>query len=38
MAHIFFTYLTTMIDRNVNKMEVTAIDFMDILHKPVPVR
>jgi biopolymer transport protein ExbB len=38
MAHIFFTYLMTMIDRNVNKMEVTAIDFMDILHKPVPVR
>ena len=38
MAHMFFTYLNTMIDRNVNKMEVTAIDFMDILHKPIPVR
>ena len=38
MAHILFTYLNTMIDRNVNKMEVTAIDFMDILHKPIPVR
>ncbi|MBC7922563.1 MAG: MotA/TolQ/ExbB proton channel family protein [Ferruginibacter sp.] len=37
-AHILFTYLNTMIDRNVNKMEVTAIDFMDILHKPIPVR
>ena len=32
VAHIFFTYLNTMIDRNVNRMEVTAIDFMDILH------
>lgn len=38
MAHILFTYLNTMIDRNVNKMEVTAIDFIDILHKPVAVR
>jgi len=23
-----------MIDRAVNKMEITAIDFLDILHKP----
>jgi biopolymer transport protein ExbB len=38
MAHIFFTYLNTMIERNINKMEVTAIEFMDILHKPVAVR
>ena len=38
MAHILFTYLNTLIDRSVNKMEVTAIDFMDILHKPIPVR
>ncbi|MES2730599.1 MAG: MotA/TolQ/ExbB proton channel family protein [Bacteroidota bacterium] len=35
IAHMLFTYLTTMIDRNVNRMEVTAIDFMDILHKPI---
>ncbi len=35
IAHVFYTILMTMIDRNVNKMEVTAIDFMDILYKPV---
>jgi biopolymer transport protein ExbB len=35
IAHIFYTILMAMIDRNVNKMEVTAIDFMDILYKPV---
>ena len=34
-AHALYTYLNTMIDRVVNKMEVTAIDFMDILYKPV---
>jgi biopolymer transport protein ExbB len=35
LAHAFHTYLNTMIDRVINKMEVTAIDFMDILYKPV---
>ncbi len=35
IAHVFYTILMAMIDRNVNKMEVTAIDFMDILYKPV---
>lgn len=34
IAYFFYTILTTMIDRAVNKMEVTAIDFLDILHKP----
>lgn len=34
IAYFFYTILTTMIDRTVNKMEVTAIDFLDILHKP----
>lgn len=35
LAHMLFTYLTGMIDRVTHKMEVTAIDFLDILHKPV---
>ncbi|MES2516787.1 MAG: MotA/TolQ/ExbB proton channel family protein, partial [Bacteroidota bacterium] len=34
IAYFFYTILTTMIDRTVNKMEITAIDFLDILHKP----
>ncbi len=34
IAYMFYTLLVTMIDRTVNKMEVTAIDFVDILHKP----
>ena len=34
IAYFFYTILTTMIDRAVNKMEITAIDFLDILHKP----
>jgi biopolymer transport protein ExbB len=34
LAKVFHTILMEMIDRNVNKMEVTAIDFMDILYKP----
>jgi biopolymer transport protein ExbB len=34
LAHIFYTILMSMIDRSINKMEVTAIDFMDILYKP----
>ncbi|MDJ1473582.1 MotA/TolQ/ExbB proton channel family protein [Cytophagaceae bacterium DM2B3-1] len=38
LAHMLHTYLNNMIDRNVNKMEVTAIDFMDILYKPVQVK
>jgi biopolymer transport protein ExbB len=35
VAYIFYTYLNTRIERVVNKMEVTAIEFMDILYKPV---
>ena len=34
IAYFFYTILTTMIDRAVNRMEITAIDFLDILHKP----
>lgn len=33
-AYFLYTILTTMIDRAVNRMEITAIDFLDILHKP----
>ena len=33
-AYFLYTILTTMIDRVVNRMEITAIDFLDILHKP----
>jgi len=35
IAYIFYTYLNTMIDRVAHKMEVVAIEFLDILHKPV---
>ncbi len=35
IAYIFYTYLNSRIERVVNKMEVTAIEFMDILYKPV---
>ena len=35
IAHIFYTALNTMIDRVVNRMEVTANDFMDIFYQPV---
>lgn len=35
IAYIFFTYLNSKIERATNKMEVTAIEFMDILYKPV---
>ncbi len=38
LAHMLHTYLNNMIDRNVHKMEVTAIEFMDILYKPIPVK
>ena len=38
IAYFFYTILTTMIDRAVNKMEVTAIDFLDILHKPASTK
>jgi biopolymer transport protein ExbB len=38
LAHMLHTYLNNMIDRNVNKMEITAIEFMDILYKPVQVK
>ena len=33
-AYFLYTILTTMIDRVVNRMEITSIDFLDILHKP----
>ncbi len=35
LAYIFYTYLNTMIDRAVHRLEITAIDFLDLLHKPV---
>lgn len=35
VAHMLYTYLANMIDRVTHKMEVVAIDFLDILHKPV---
>lgn len=35
LAYIFYTYLNTKIERTVNKMEVTAIEFLDILYKPM---
>jgi biopolymer transport protein ExbB len=35
IAYIFYTYLNTKIERLVNRMEVTAIEFVDILYKPV---
>ncbi|MFM1912852.1 MAG: hypothetical protein RIR51_690 [Bacteroidota bacterium] len=34
IAYVLYTLLTTSIDRTINKMEITAIDFLDILHKP----
>jgi len=34
IAYVLYTLLMTMIDRTINKMEITAIDFLDILHKP----
>lgn len=34
IAYVLYTLLLTMIDRTINKMEITAIDFLDILHKP----
>jgi biopolymer transport protein ExbB len=34
IASMFYTLLTTMIERSINKMEVTATDFVDILYKP----
>lgn len=37
IAHVFFTLLNAMIDRSVNRMEVTAIDFLDLLYKPARV-
>lgn len=33
-AYVLYTLLNTKIDRVVNRMEVTAIEFLDILHKP----
>ena len=35
MAYILYTFLNAKIDRVVNKMEVTAIEFLDLLHKPI---
>ena len=35
VAYIMYTYLNTMIDRAIHRMELAAIDFMDLLHKPV---
>lgn len=35
LAYVFYTFLNTKIDRVVNKMEVTAMEFLDLLHKPI---
>jgi biopolymer transport protein ExbB len=35
MAYMLYTLLNAKIDRVVNKMEVTAIEFLDLLHKPM---
>jgi biopolymer transport protein ExbB len=34
IAYVMYTLLTTMIDRSINKMEIVAMDFIDLLHKP----
>lgn len=33
-AYVLYTLLMTMIDRSINKMEIVAMDFIDLLHKP----
>lgn len=35
MAYVLYTILNQKIDRVVHKMEVIAIEFMDMLHKPI---
>ena len=34
IAYLFYTTLNTMIERITFKMEVTAVDFLDLLHRP----
>ena len=34
IAYVMYTLLTTMIDRSINKMEIVAMDFIDLLHTP----
>ena len=34
LGYVFYTTLNTMIDRATFKMEVTAVDFLDLLHSP----
>ncbi len=34
LAYLFYTVLNTMIERATFKMEVTAVDFLDLLHSP----
>ncbi len=34
IAYVMYTLLTTLIDRSINKMEIVAMDFIDLLHKP----
>lgn len=34
IAYVMYTLLMTMIDRSINKMEIVAMDFIDLLHKP----
>jgi biopolymer transport protein ExbB len=34
IAYVMYTLLTTMIDRSINKMEIVAMDFIDLLHNP----
>lgn len=35
LAYILYTTLNMMIDRAVHRMEMTAVEFLDLLHKPV---
>ena len=35
MAYILYTILSMMVDRSVHRMELVAVEFLDLLHKPV---
>lgn len=35
LSYVFYTYLNSMIDRAISNLEETAIDFIDVLYKPV---
>jgi biopolymer transport protein ExbB len=38
LAYVFYTTLSTMIERATFKMEVTAVDFLDLLHRPADIK